>query len=108
VRFLNADEHGPHTPGVDPECARWLAEETPILGFGVETVGTDAGQAFRFDPEFPVHSHLLDAGKYGITQLQNLHLLPPTGALLIVAPLRIVGGSGSPARVLALVENGAK
>ncbi|WP_319769642.1 cyclase family protein [Streptomyces europaeiscabiei] len=108
VRFLNADEHGPHTPGVDPECARWLAEETPLLGFGVETVGTDAGQAFRFDPEFPVHSHLLGAGKYGITQLQNLHLLPPTGALLIVAPLRIVGGSGSPARVLALVENGAK
>ncbi|WSZ63679.1 cyclase family protein [Streptomyces canus] len=108
VQFLNADEHGPHTPGVDPECARWLAEETQILGFGVETVGTDAGQAFRFDPEFPVHSHLLGAGKYGITQLQNLHLLPPTGALLIVAPLRIVGGSGSPARVLALVENGAK
>ncbi len=37
---------------------------------------THAGQAFRFDPEFPVHSHILGAGKYGITQLQNLHLLP--------------------------------
>lgn len=105
--FLNAGDDGPHTPGVDPECARWLARETPILGFGVETVGTDAGQAFGFDPEFPVHSYLLGAGKYGITQLQNLHLLPPTGTLLIVAPLRIVGGSGSPARVLAIVENGA-
>ncbi|WP_326565142.1 cyclase family protein [Amycolatopsis rhabdoformis] len=102
--FLNADDTGSHTPGVDPACARWLAEETPILGFGVETVGTDAGQAFRFEPAFPVHTHLLGAGKYGITQLQNLHLLPPTGALLIVAPLRIVGGSGSPARILALVD----
>ncbi|WP_394619685.1 cyclase family protein [Lentzea sp. JNUCC 0626] len=105
--FLNADENGPHTPGVDPECARWLAEETPLLGFGVETVGTDAGQAFGFEPAFPAHSYLLGAGKYGITQLQNLHLLPVTGAVLIVAPLRIVGGSGSPARVLALVEGGA-
>lgn len=101
--FLNADDHGPHTPGVTPECARWLAEETAIVGLGVETVGTDAGQAFGFDPAFPVHSYLLGAGKYGVTQLQNLDLLPVTGTLIVVAPLPIVGGSGSPARVLALV-----
>src|ERR671920_1144278 len=44
--FLNADENGmPHTPGVDAECARWLAQETPLVGIGVETVGTDAGGA---------------------------------------------------------------
>ena len=101
--FLNADDGGPHTPGVTAECARWLAEHTPIVGFGVETVGTDAGQAFAFTPAFPVHSYLLGAGKYGITQLQNLHLLPEVGAVLVVAPLPIVGGSGSPARVLALI-----
>lgn len=101
--FLNADERGPHTPGVTPECAQWLAEETAIVGYGVETVGTDAGQAFGFEPAFPVHTHVLGAGKYGITQLQNLHLLPVTGTLIVVAPLPIVGGSGSPARVLALV-----
>lgn len=101
--FLNADETGPHTPGVSPECARWLAEATDIVGFGVETVGTDAGQAFGFEPAFPVHTHLLGAGKYGVTQLQNLAVLPPTGAVIVVAPLPIVGGSGSPARVLALV-----
>lgn len=51
--FLNADDSGSHTPGVDPTCARWLAEETPILGFGVETVGTDAGQAFGLEPRSP-------------------------------------------------------
>jgi kynurenine formamidase len=100
--FLNADDSGPHTPGVDVACARWLAERA-ILGFGVETVGIDAGAAHGFDPPFPLHAFLLGAGKYGLTQLANLDRLPPTGALLIAAPLRIVRGSGSPARVLALV-----
>jgi kynurenine formamidase len=102
--FLNADENGPHTPGIAPACATWLAEEAPIVGLGVETVGTDAGAAHSFDPPFPCHAALLGAGKYGLTQLQNLALLPPTGALLVAAPLPIVGGSGAPARVLALVE----
>jgi kynurenine formamidase len=102
--FLNADETGPHTPGIAPECARWLAEETPIIGIGVETVGTDAGAAHGFDPPFPCHSYFLGADKYGLTQLRNLDRLPPRGAVLIASPLPIVGGSGSPARVLALVE----
>ena len=102
--FLNADETGPHTPGMSADCARWLAEEAPIQGVGVETVGTDAGTAHSFDPPFPCHSYLLGTGKYGLTQLQNLARLPATGAVVIAAPLPIVSGSGSPARVLALVE----
>ena len=97
--FLN----GGHTPGPDAECARWLAEEAPIAGFGVETVGTDAGIAHSFEPAFPVHHFLLGAGRYGITQLANLAELPPTGAVIVVAPLKLVGGTGSPSRVLALV-----
>jgi kynurenine formamidase len=102
--FLNADETGPHTPGISVEAAKWLAEEAPVIGVGVETVGTDAGAAHSFDPAFPCHTFVLGAGKYGLTQLQNLSELPPTGAVLITAPLPIVGGSGSPTRVLALIE----
>lgn len=102
-RFLNADQNGPHTPGFSVACARWLADETPIVGVGVETVGTDAGAAHAFDPPFPCHAFVLGANKYGITQLQNLAQLPATGSLLVVAPLPIEGGSGSPCRVLALV-----
>jgi kynurenine formamidase len=98
--FLNSG----HSPGFSPECARWLASETPLTGVGVETVGTDAGAAHSFDPPFPCHSFMLGAGKHGLTQLRNLASLPPTGAMLLVSPLPIVGGSGSPARVLALVE----
>jgi kynurenine formamidase len=93
-----------HTPGVSVECARWLAEEAPVVGIGVETVGTDAGAAHSFDPPFPCHALLLGSDKYGLTQLQNLGSLPPTGAVVLAAPLPIVGGSGSPVRVLALVQ----
>ncbi len=102
--FLNADENGPHTPGLSPECARWVAEESPVIGLGTETVGTDAGGAHSFDPVFPCHSYLMGNDKYGLTQLQNLAELPATGAVVIAGPLPILNGSGSPARVLALVE----
>ena len=100
AQFLN----GGHTPGISPECAKWLAEVAPIQGLGVETVGTDAGAAHSFSPAFPCHSHLLGNDKYGLTQLQNLSKLPPAGAVLFVGPLPIVRGSGSPCRALALVE----
>jgi kynurenine formamidase len=101
--FLNVQAGRSRTPGPDAECARWLARETPIVGIGTETVGTDAGQAGGFDPPFPVHAHFLGAGKYGVTQLANLAELPPVGAIVVVAPLKLVDGTGSPARVLALV-----
>jgi kynurenine formamidase len=96
--------NGGHTPGFSIACAKWLAEEAPVQGVGVETVGTDAGTAHSFDPPFPCHSYLLGNDKYGLTQLANLAALPPTGAVVVAGPLPIVGGSGSPCRVLALVE----
>jgi kynurenine formamidase len=97
--FLN----GGHTPGITVECAKFLAEGSSIVGYGVETVGTDAGIAHSFDPPFPAHNFLLGAGKYGVTQLANLAQLPPSGATIVVAPLKLVRGTGSPARVFALV-----
>lgn len=102
--FLNADDTGSHTPGFTAECARWLAEQTPISGVGVETVGIDAGRGAELDPPFPMHNFLLGNDKYGITSLKNLDKLPRRGALIVVAPLPIVGGTGSPSRVLALVD----
>jgi kynurenine formamidase len=102
--FANADDAGPHTPGVSAAGAQWIAANASISGFGVETVGIDAGQAANFDPMFPVHSFLLGADKYGVTSLRHVDRLPVLGATLIVAPLPIVGGTGSPARVFALVE----
>jgi kynurenine formamidase len=100
--FLNVGADGAHSPGFAKACSEFLARERDVLGVGVETVGTDAGQAGTFDPPFPNHATMHGAGKFGITSLINLDQLPPTGAVVIAAPLKIVGGSGSPLRVLAL------
>ncbi|MEO9326578.1 cyclase family protein [Gordonia aurantiaca] len=105
AEFLNADDTGSHTPGVSVECAEWLATKRDITGLGVETVGVDAGLAGGFDPAFPVHYFFLGNDKYGLTSLKNLGQLPPTGAAIVVSPLPIVGGTGSPSRVLAIVES---
>lgn len=100
--FLNVDEQGPHNPGFAKATSELLAHGRDVLGVGVETVGTDAGQAATFDPPFPTHSIMHGAGKFGLASLCNLDVLPPRGAVVIAAPLRIVNGSGSPARVLAI------
>lgn len=102
--FLNIKADGPHSPGWHKDCVQFLAEERDVLGVGVETVGTDAGQAGMFDPPFPCHTIMHGAGKFGLASLRNLDQLPPVGAVVIAAPLKIVNGSGSPLRVLALVS----
>ncbi len=101
--FLNIKADGPHSPGPHADCVRFLAHERDVLGFGTETVGTDAGQAGGFDPPFPCHTLMHGAGKFGLASLNNLDQLPSIGAVVIAAPLKIVNGSGSPVRVLALV-----
>ncbi|MCI0433981.1 MAG: cyclase family protein [Gemmatimonadetes bacterium] len=101
--FINADATGPHTPGFTKEASKLLAEERDVTGVGVETIGTDAGQAGGFDPPFPNHAIMHGAGKFGLASLCNLDRLPSRGAVVIAAPLKVVNGSGSPLRVLALV-----
>ncbi|MDA0821215.1 MAG: cyclase family protein [Proteobacteria bacterium] len=101
--FINAQADGSHTPGWEPDAVRFLAEERNVKGAGVETVGTDAGQSFNQDPRFPCHNLMHGANKYGLAALCNLDQLPPTGAVVIAAPLKIQNGSGSPCRALALV-----
>jgi kynurenine formamidase len=102
--FLNTAADGPHSPGFDAAASRLLAHDRDVTGVGVETIGTDAGQAGTFDPPFPNHTIMHGAGKFGLASLCNLDQLPPTGAIVIAAPLKIVNGSGSPLRVIALTH----
>ena len=101
--YANVRADGAHTPGPDVAAIEFLVEERDVIGFGTETIGTDAGQAFGFQPPFPAHFFMHGKGRYGLQCLCNLDRLPPTGALIIAPPLKIKGGSGSPLRVLALV-----
>lgn len=105
--YLNMRDDGPHSPGPTPDAVRFLVEQRKIRGFGTETVGTDAGQGAHYTPPYPAHFILHGAGKYGLQCLSNLDQLPPTGAVLICAPLKIKRGTGSPLRVLALVSSEA-
>jgi isatin hydrolase len=97
--FLN----GGSCPGPSAEVMQFLASERKIRGFGVEQVGTDAGCAGGLTPPFPAHHIMHEANRYGLASLANLDQLPPKGAVIVAAPLKIVKGSGSPLRVLALV-----
>ena len=101
--YVNRREDGAHTPGPSADAVRFLVDGRRIHGLGVETIGTDAGQAHLLDPPYPAHTLLHGAGLYGLQCLQNLDALPPTGAVVLAAPLKIRGGSGSPLRALAFV-----
>jgi kynurenine formamidase len=101
--YVNRRDDGAHTPGPDPDAVRFLVHSRDAHGFGVETIGTDAGQAHLMNPPYPAHTFFHEAGRYGLQCLQNLDQLPPKGALIFAAPLKIRDGSGSPLRVIALV-----
>lgn len=102
AKYLNLREDGAHSPGPDASAIDFLVSERDIVGFGTETVGTDAGQGSHLAPPYPAHAILHGHGRYGLQCLTALDRLPATGAVLFAAPLKVRAGSGSPLRVFAL------
>jgi kynurenine formamidase len=102
--YVNMKEDGAHTPGPTQAAVELLISRN-VRGFGVETINTDAGQSYAWPMAYPCHTLMHGANKYGLQCLTNLDQLPPTGAVIVAAPLKIKGGSGSPLRVLALVSD---
>lgn len=99
VRYANEGGE-PRFPGFGVEAARFLVEQRGAAGLGVDTLGIDPGRA----GDTPVHREVtLPRGVWHVENLCNLKGLPPLGALVVVAPLRLTGGSGCPCRVIALV-----
>ncbi len=99
VRYRNQDARGKmHFPGYSLEAAKLLLSRH-VNGLGCDTLSIDYGAS----GEFPVHHEILGAGLYQLENLANLSQLPETGAFLVVAPIKLEGGSGGPARVFALL-----
>ena len=99
ARFRNADEKGVmHFPGFHLEAAE-LLQERDAAGIAVDTLSLDFGAS----PDFAVHYAWLPSGRWGIECIANLGELPPTGATLVLGGPKIVGSTGGPSRVLALV-----
>ena len=99
VRYMNKGG-ALRFPGFGPEAARFLVEERHVAGLGTDTLGIDPGVA----TDFEVHRRIsFPRGVWHVEGLTNLAALPPLGAWVVVAPLRLVDGSGSPCRVIALV-----
>ncbi len=101
--FLNIKSDGPHWPGFSKGCSQFLAQERNVIGVGVETADIDAGQAEKFDPPFWTRKIMHDHGKCSLFNLCNLDQLPPTGAILIPAPLYKPKSSLKQANAIALI-----
>ncbi len=97
--YANQDAEGAmHFPGFGAEAAAFLVRDRAIRGIGVDTFSVDPATG-----GFAVHGIVNGAGGYHLESLASLQGLPPTGAFLIVAPIKIAGGSGGQVRVFALV-----
>ncbi|MBZ5515161.1 MAG: cyclase family protein [Acidobacteriia bacterium] len=101
-QFMNQDAEGVrHFPGYSLGAAHYLLEHVHPVGLGIDTSSIDYGPS----KDFEVHRLTMFAGLYHLENVVHLEELPPTGAAVIALPLKLEGGSGSPARVLALVPN---
>jgi kynurenine formamidase len=99
VRYANAGGDLKF-PGFGPDAARFLVNERGAVGLGTDTLGIDPG----FATDFVVHRQISHPrGVWHVENLTNLLGLPPIGGWVVVAPLPLVAGSGSPCRVIALV-----
>lgn len=99
-RFRNEQGDGlTHYPGYSLEAVKFLVESRGVVGLGIDTMSVDIGATTTY----PVHLYTSQRGIYHLENLANLAKLPPTRAVVVVAPIKLENGSGGPARVLALV-----
>jgi len=99
--YRNADVKGVmHFPGYSLEAARFLVEGRHVMGLGIDTLSIDYGPS----KDFPVHQYTLAHSLYHLENVANLDNAPPAGGLVVSAPMKLEGGSGSPVRILALVQ----
>lgn len=103
VRYQNRDVQGRmHFPGYGVSAAEYLIQLRKVRGLGIDTMSIDYG----LSSDFPVHKVAARAGVYGLENVANLDKLPPRGFYLIVAPMKVEGGTGGPTRIFAILPPG--
>ncbi len=100
ARYRNVRDGLYHFPGVSGECAEWLVANRDVNGVGIDALSLDAG----LSETFPAHHAVLGSGRWIVENLANLDELPPSGAWIVVAPMKHAGGSGGPARVFSFSQ----
>jgi len=103
-RYLGDDTPGDashlHFPSYGVEAARLLVEERKAGVLGVDTASIDFGAS----NDFQVHRIAGSANVPGLENVANLEKVPATGAWIVALPMKIAGGSGGPARIIALLR----
>jgi kynurenine formamidase len=101
--YLGTDRQGDvanlHFPGFSKEAAEFLVNQRDIAAIAVDTPSIDYGQS----SDFIVHRIINGADKPGFENLANVDRLPLVGATIIALPIKIEGGSGGPARIIAVL-----
>lgn len=99
ARYRGMDSAGQmHFPGFSVEAAQYLISKG-IYGIGADAMSVDPGDS----TDYAVHHLTLGSDLYQIENLADLTGLPAAGAWLIVAPIKLEGGSGGACRVFAIV-----
>jgi kynurenine formamidase len=99
-RYRNQDTQGRmHFPGFSVDAVKMLIDRK-VSGLGCDTLSADYGAS----TDFAVHHLALGAGLYHLENLADLSEVPEAGAFLVVAPIKLEGGSGGPVRVFAILE----
>jgi len=89
-----------HFPSYSGEAVKFLIEKRKVNAIGVDTLSIDPGVSTTY----PVHKISAQNNVYGIENLNNLDQLPAKGILLFCGPLALEGGTGCPARVVAMID----
>ena len=83
--------------GFSPEAAEWIVKSGKVTAVGVDVVSLDNGQSKIFKS----HTILLSANISGYEMVANLDKLPPVGAMVYGAPIKIKDGTGGASRIFA-------
>ncbi len=86
-------------PGLHEDAATWLAVEREIGAVGIDTASIDYGKS----KNFAAHVALMTRNVPAFENVANLEQLPPTGVFVVALPVKILGGSGAPLRIVARV-----